>query len=146
MKNNKTLGIITKYGTLLLLTVIIIAVGFSGVDIYKEEILHIDPDLEYKEQKTVYLSSERIDTLNPVISQSEDVYYLSKLIYSSLFVYDENLNLKPELVKSYEINTEKAYIEITLRDDVKWHNGKKLKAADVTFTINAMKSAGSACP
>ena len=146
MKNKKGINLLTKYGALFLLTVIIIAVGFSGVEIYKEEILHIDPDFEYKEQKTTYLSSERIDTLNPVISQSEDVYYLSKLIYSSLFVYDENLNVKPDLVKSYEINTEKAYIEITLRDDVKWHNGKNLKAADVSFTINAMKSAGSTCP
>ena len=31
-------------------------------------------------------------------------------------------------------------------EDVKWHNGKNLKAADVSFTINAMKSAGSTCP
>jgi len=146
MKNNKALGLITKYGALLLLTIAIIAVGFSGVEIYKEEILHIDPDVEYKEQKTLYFSSERIDTLNPVISKSEDVYYLSKLIYSSLFEYDENLALHPVLAESYEINTEKAYIEITLRDDIKWHNGNKLKAADVSFTINAMKTAGAECP
>ena len=126
--------------------VLIIAVAVSSVDFYKEEVLNIDPDMEYYEQDTVYLSSERIDTLNPVISQSQDVYYLSKLIYSSLFTYDENLNLKPELASEYEINTEKAYINITLKEDVLFHDGEELRASDVAFTINAMKAAGTECP
>ena len=126
--------------------VLIIAVAVSSVDFYKEEVLNIDPDMEYYEQDTVYLSSERIDTLNPVISQSQDVYYLSKLIYSSLFTYDENLNLKPELAGEYEINTEKAYINITLKEDVLFHDGEELRASDVAFTINAMKAAGTECP
>jgi len=125
--------------------VLIIAVAVSSVDFYKEEVLNIDPDMEYYEQDTVYLSSERIDTLNPVISQSQDVYYLSKLIYSSLFTYDENLNLKPELASEYEINTEKAYINITLKEDVLFHDGEELRASDVAFTINAMKAAGTEC-
>lgn len=146
MKSKKTPGYLAKIGSLVLVAVILAAVAFSGVEIYKEEVLHIDPDVEYKEQKTVYLSSERIDTLNPVISNSEDVYYISKLIYSSLFTFDENLGIQPDLVESYEIDTEKAYIEIKLRNDVKWHNGSTLKAEDVSFTINTMKSAGSECP
>ena len=146
MNNNKVTGLVTKLGIFISILIGLYFIAVSSVDMYKEEILHIDPDMEYKQQKTLYFSSERIDTLNPVISKSEDVYYLSGLIYSSLFSYDENLNVKPDLVESYKINTEKAYIEITLRDDVKWHNGNSLKAADITFTINTMKSAGKDCP
>jgi len=138
--------LLKKIIPVLFAAVLIIAVAVSSVDFYKEEVLNIDPDLEYYEQDTVFLSSERIDTLNPVISQSQDVYYLSKLIYSSLFTYDENLNLKPELASEYEINTEKAYINITLKDNVMFHDGEELSASDVAFTINAMKAAGTECP
>jgi len=144
--SKKRNSILKKIVPAFLAAVVIIAVAVSSVDIYKEEILNIDPDIEYTEQDTVFLASERIDTLNPLISQSEDVYYLSKLIYSSLFTYDENLNLKPEIVESYEINTEKAYIEVTLKEGILFHDGEELKASDVAFTINTMKYAGSACP
>lgn len=143
--NNKRSKKLKKIIPAVLAVVIIIAVAVSSVDFYKEEVLNIDPHVEYTEQDTVYLSSERIDTLNPVISQSEDVYYLSKLIYSSLFTYDENLNLKPELVDTYEINTEKAYIDITLKEDILFHDGEELRASDVAFTINTMKTAGTDC-
>ena len=145
-RSKKRYSLLKKIVPALFAAVVIAAVAVSSVDIYKEEVLNIDPDMEYTEQGTVYLSSERIDTLNPVISQSEDVYYLSKLIYSSLFSYDENLSLKPELVESYEINTEKAYIEVTLKEGIVFHDGEELSASDVAFTINTMKAAGSACP
>ena len=88
---------------------------FSSVEIYKEEVLNIDPDIKYEAQDTLYFAAERIDTLNPLISQSEDVYYLSKLLYSSLFAYDENLSAVPELVRSYTVNTERAYIDLKLK-------------------------------
>ena len=131
---------------LLIVAIIAAYVVTSGVDMYKEEVLHLDPGYVYTEQDTVYLSSERIDTLNPVISDSIDVYYLSQLIYSSLFVFDENLGVKPDLVDTYEINTEKAYIEIKLKKDILFHDGEELTASDVTFTINTMKAAGTSCP
>ena len=146
LSSRKKIMLLKKIFPVIFAAVLIIAVAVSSVDFYKEEVLNIDPDMEYSEQDTVYLSSERIDTLNPVISQSQDVYYLSKLIYSSLFTYDENLNLKPELAGEYEINTEKAYINITLKEDVLFHDGEELRASDVAFTINAMKAAGTECP
>ena len=58
----------------------------------------------------------------------------------------DSLNTVPELAEKYTIDTEKAYIEITLKKGVKWHNGNTLKVSDITFTINAMKAAGSSCP
>ena len=149
MKNNnggKISYFLKKYWAAILALVLVIAVVLSSVEIYREEVLNIDPNIEYEEQKTLYLSSEKIDTLNPVISQSEDVYCLSKLIYSSLFTFDENLSIIPDLVSEYSVNTDRAYIEITLREGVKWHDGKTFKAADVVFTINTMRAAGTACP
>lgn len=130
----------------LLAIILIIAMILSTVEIYKEEVLNIDPDVSYTEKKTLYFAAERPDTLNPLVSKSEDVYYISKLIYDSLFEFDEYLNVVPCLVDSYSVDTEKAFVKITLRDGVKWHNGKKLKAADVKFTVDAIKQAGASSP
>lgn len=142
----KIADFLIKYWVGILIIILVIAVATSSIEIYKEEVLNIDPSIEYVEQNTVFLSSEKIDTLNPVISQSEDTYYLSKLIYSSLFNFDENLNAVPELASEYTVDTEKAYIEITLKKGVKWHDGSSLTAYDVAFTVSAMRAAGSKCP
>ena len=96
---DKIIDYLKKYWIGILIIILVIAVASSSVEIYKEEVLNIDPSIEYAEQKTLYLSSEKIDTLNPIVSQSEDVYYISKLLYSSLFNFDENLNTVPELAE-----------------------------------------------
>lgn len=146
MKDNRLLLFLKKYWVIPAVILIVLAAVFSSVEIYKEEVLNIDPDVKYQKQKTLYFAAESIDTLNPLISQSEDTYYLSKLIYNSLFEYDENLSAVPELVDSYKVNTDRAYIEMTLKKGIKWHNGKTLKADDVRFTVNAIKAAGSTSP
>ena len=146
MKDNRLLQFLKKYWVIGVFALTALGAVFSSVEIYKEEVLNIDPDIKYEAQDTLYFAAERIDTLNPLISQSEDVYYLSKLLYSSLFAYDENLSAVPELVRSYTVNTERAYIDLKLKKKVNWHNGKRLRAEDVRFTVSAIKAAGSTSP
>ncbi len=146
MKDNRLLQFFKKYWLIGVLVLLALGAAFSSVEIYKEEVLNIDPDVKYEEQNTLYFAAERIDTLNPLISQSADVYYLSKLIYSSLFDFDENLSAVPELVDSYTVNTDRAYIDLKLKKKISFQNGKKLKAEDVRFTVSAIKAAGSASP
>ena len=140
---SKFSNFIKKSWIFILIAILILAVVLSSVEIYKEEVLEIDPDVEYKEKTTLYFAAERFDTLNPLISQNEDVYYISKLIYDGLFEFDENMNAAPKLVSKYEVNTEKASIYIKLKKGVKWHNGGTLKASDVKYTVDAIKQAGS---
>ena len=129
---------------LILLVIVIVAVaGITSIEIYREEVLNIDPNVEYKTSGTLYLSCEPLDTLNPLLSQSEDVYHLSKLIYNSLFDYDDNLNVVPELVDEYTVDTNRGKITLTLKEGIRWHNGKKLTASDVSYTVNAIKYAGN---
>ena len=123
--------------------VIVAVAGFSSVEIFKEEVLNIDPDIEYVESDYLYFACEFLDTLNPIISQSEDVYYLSKLIYNSLFDFDENLNVVPELVEAYSVDTNRGKVTITLREGVTWHNGDAFTANDVRFTVTAIQYAGN---
>ncbi len=143
---SKFISFIKKSWIWILAVILISAVVLSSVEIYKEEVLNIDPDIKYKEKKTLYFAAERFDTLNPLVSQSEDIYYISKLIYDGLFELDDNLNAAPKLVESYEVDTEKASISIKLKKNIKWHSGNTLKAEDVRFTVNAIKQAGSKSP
>jgi peptide/nickel transport system substrate-binding protein len=78
--------------------------------------------------------------INPLYAFSDVDADLSFLIYSSLFKYDGNGNLEYDLIKDYEIRESgKVYI-LQLRDDVYFHDGEKLTANDVVFTLNAIKN------
>ncbi len=139
----KAIKFISRYWIWILTIIVVISVIVSSIEIYKEEVLKIDPDITFEEQNYISVPAQKIDTLNPLISNSEDIYYLSKLIYEPLFDYDENLNIEPGLVESFTVNTAKANIKIKLKSGVKWHDGGTLSSTDVAFTINAIKNAGN---
>jgi peptide/nickel transport system substrate-binding protein len=56
------------------------------------------------------------------------------LIYDSLFEYDENLNVHPVLVESWE-RPDQYHSIFRLKKGIKFHNGDELKAEDVKFTL-----------
>lgn len=130
-----------------LVVAIVLAAGFSSVEIYRDEVKKNAPaDVTYKESKALNLSATAIDTLNPILSRCEDMYHITKLLYNSLFDYDETLSIVPELVDTYEVNTERGRVVMTLREDVKWHDGSDLTARDVQFTVSAIVAAGEDSP
>ena len=137
------LDILKRIWPVILVAAVIIIGTSAGVEIYKEEVLNIDPDVQYKTSANLSLACEPLDTLNPILSQSEDVYHLSKLIYNSLFDYDETMNVVPELVDEYTVDRDRGKVVLTLKKGIKWHNGETLKATDVNYTINAIKNAGT---
>lgn len=143
VENSRLYNFLKKYWIPILAVIVIITVIASSVGIYKEEVLHIDPDVKYEEGDRLYFSASALDTLNPIASRSQDTYYISKLIYDSLFDYTDEFNVTGELADSYEVDTEKAKIDITLKTGIKWHNGDSLTARDVRFTVSAIKAYGS---
>ncbi len=80
------------------------------------------------------------DTFNPITTKNEDVISFSKLIYDSLFDYNENMELVTKLVDSYNYNDNVLYIQ--LLKNVYWHNGEMLTSDDVKFTIDMIKQYG----
>ncbi len=79
-------------------------------------------------------------TINPLYASNRDIDNdLSRLIYSSLFVYDSNGDLVKDLVNDFKIEADgKEYI-IQIRDNIKWHNDEELTVDDVLFTFNLIK-------
>ena len=56
-------------------------------------------------------------------------------IYETLFYGDENMEIKPELATGYTHVNDTVW-EITLRDDVYFHDGTKMDADAVIFSLN----------
>ncbi|MBU5335270.1 ABC transporter substrate-binding protein [Intestinibacter bartlettii] len=103
-------------------------------------------DSKSKEEKTSKKTSEyinitmrRASTINPILNTDKSVSYVLDLVYDSLFEFDENYNLQPKLVDSYNISSDNKSVDITLKDNIKWHNGDSLTAKDVKYTYELIK-------
>ena len=55
-------------------------------------------------------------------------------VYETLYYYDENNELQPQLATGYERVDDKHW-RFTLRDDVYFHNGEKMTANDVLYSF-----------
>ncbi len=99
-----------------------------------------DNGVVYKVEDTVNLAMSSLRSTNPVTSTDEDTYHLSKLVYSSLFQLDENMEPQEDLAASYSFDKSAGTLTLKLRRAT-WQDGRKVKAADVKFSIEAYKSA-----
>ena len=78
--------------------------------------------------------------INPILAQTNDVDMdLSRLIFSGLFKYNENQELVPDLIESYEISEDQQEYSFKIKEGVIWHDGEPLTADDIVFTIGAIQ-------
>ncbi len=85
--------------------------------------------------------------INPLLAQVNDADRdLSSLIYSSLLKHTEEGKLVPDLAKSYEISSDGLNYTVYLKENVLWHDGKKLTADDVVYTIETAQNSDYASP
>lgn len=133
----------------LLIILIILIITISGCQLNKENI----------EEKTDKVIDEKVgayypevggeivvplttlSTLNPLMSESINYYYFSKLIFESLFEFDDNLNVEKQLIEDYTITDDGKIIDIKLKENITWHDGQPLTSEDINFTINTIKHA-----
>lgn len=83
-----------------------------------------------------------IKLLNPLTTKTGQDIYMLKLIYDSLVKVDTNGKIVPWLAESYNV-IDDTTIEVTLRDDVKFHDGTPLTVEDVKFTFDFAKEVSS---
>ncbi|MFA5997564.1 MAG: ABC transporter substrate-binding protein [Candidatus Paceibacterota bacterium] len=77
--------------------------------------------------------------INPLLATSEVGTEadrdLTALIYSGLLRSDGNNGFIPDLAESYQISKDGLTYTFTLKPNLVWHDGKKITASDVVFTI-----------
>lgn len=74
-------------------------------------------------------------SLDPQASNDSVSSTVCKQIYDTLFYQDENMELQPSLVDTYELLEEGTLLHMTLKEGIYFHNGEELKASDVKFTL-----------
>ncbi|WP_284035559.1 ABC transporter substrate-binding protein [Neobacillus sp. 114] len=88
-----------------------------------------------KDKDTLLLAqSADITTLDPQNSLSTNGDRVFRNMFSRLFARDVNMEIKPELVESYE-NVDDVTWKFKLKSGVKFHNGDPLTAEDVKFSL-----------
>jgi peptide/nickel transport system substrate-binding protein len=116
-------------------TMIVLSSVFLGANIYANN-LELVPVAGGEYIEGLIGSPQNI---NPLYARSDVDSDLTFLIYSSLFTRGVNGELNKDLVDDFFVSTDNKVYEITIRNDVKWHDGTDLTIEDVVFTFNAIQ-------
>ncbi|MDB5487550.1 MAG: transporter substrate-binding protein, partial [Reyranella sp.] len=57
------------------------------------------------------------------------------LVYDTLFALDDKLEVKPQMVDSWTVSSDKLTWTFTLRDGLEWHDGKPVTAEDCVASL-----------
>lgn len=115
---------------------------YDYIEINKEELSTISPSSGGRVTIPI-INYHKIDPLNP---SNSSIYYLTQLIYNPMFEYNEEGTIETNLVEHYVLSPDKLTLTITLKDNLYWHNGKKLASKDIIYTFNKIISSDQEGP
>jgi peptide/nickel transport system substrate-binding protein len=78
--------------------------------------------------------------INPIYANSDADRDLTQLVFSGLMKYNENLEVVPDLVKSYEIEEDGKVYKLYLKENLLWHDKTPITADDIIFTIKTIQN------
>lgn len=134
----------SNFSKYIFVIIVIVLVVCSAYIIYgqKEEIPKEETVVNNIEENPI-IDNIRIpivnfDTINPIISNNQNVQDIARLIYEPLLDIDENYKIKLCLAKECSKVNQTSYV-IKLKENIKWNDGNLLTAKDVQFTIDRLK-------
>ena len=121
--------------------VLIIIIAIAIWTIYKTGENNAEAKTNYTKQKiskNITIGFIKYNTLNPILTTSKEIQYLSKLIYEPLINITQDFKTSNGIADEWSKLTNTSYI-IKLNSNKYWHDGSKVKANDVKFTIENLK-------
>jgi peptide/nickel transport system substrate-binding protein len=76
-----------------------------------------------------------IKQLDPIWTTGYAVRTHGFMVYDTLFGLDENFNVKPQMVDTYTVSSNKLVYTFTLRSGLKWHDGTPVTSKDCVASI-----------
>ena len=101
---------------------------------------------DVKNELTVGIAQDLDDSLDPHKMTAAGTREILFNVFEGLVKPDENGNLIPAVASSYTIADTGDTFTFTLRDGVKFHNGKTVTVEDVVFSINRVAGKDSEKP
>ncbi len=78
--------------------------------------------------------------INPLYAYSSEVdREITELVFSSLFTYDSQGNIVPDLINDYRVGDSGKSIEFSIKENAKWHDNQPLTIDDIIFTLNLIQ-------
>lgn len=81
-----------------------------------------------------------VDTLNPLFANSQAEKSADYLLFSRILSYDTSGKLNYDLASNLTVDKTGKIYKVTIRPDVKWHDGESLTTKDIAFTVNLIKN------
>lgn len=78
--------------------------------------------------------------INPILGANDVDLALIHLVFSGLLKYDQNLELRPDLVEDFPVDPGQKRHTLCLKENIFWHDGVKLTVDDVIFTFSLIKN------
>ncbi|MBN9063293.1 MAG: peptide ABC transporter [Rhizobiales bacterium 65-9] len=100
--------------------------------------------LAAKDRVTIDLSGEP-SSLDPHVQWNPDSYYIYRNIFDNLLTRDDKGDIVPQIATSWKYLSD-TQIQFQLRDDVTFHDGKKLTADDVVYSVKRITDPKFASP
>jgi peptide/nickel transport system substrate-binding protein len=72
---------------------------------------------------------------DPIITTAYIIRNHGYMIYDTLFAMDAEQKIQPQMVERYEASADKLTWTFTLRDGLKWHDGKPVTSADAIASL-----------
>src|SRR5213082_3176242 len=83
-------------------------------------------------------------TLDPAVADAETDQEIAQNIFNGVTKFDNNLNVVPDIAKSWTTSSDGTTYTFTLRQDVTFSNGDKVTAKDVLYSWNRAASMSGA--
>ncbi len=98
-------------------------------------------EVPVNENRVVVAISSDIESTNPAFAFTQNEGNIAGLLYASLVQHKWNfaegkMDTYPMLAKSWQWSKDSSSVNLKLRDDVKWSDGKPFTSADVVFTFD----------
>lgn len=87
-----------------------------------------------------------ISNLNPIFATSASDRAASRLIFSSLFKYNESNDLVGDLAANWSVNKTETVYTVTLRDNIYWQDGQPITSQDVKYTFETIQHPDARSP
>jgi peptide/nickel transport system substrate-binding protein len=94
-----------------------------------------DTSTKTSDEKVLVYGSGDYTSINPALYEHGEI---NSLIFNGLTAHDKNNKIVPCLAESWELDKESNTYTFKLRNNVKWHDGKKFTAEDVKFTLETI--------
>jgi peptide/nickel transport system substrate-binding protein len=93
-----------------------------------------------------YNESAGINTLDPVFAKDQAAIWATNQLFNGLVQLDNDLNVKPSIAKRWSVSNNALIYTFNLRNDVLFHNGRKVIAKDFEYSFFRLLNKDLAAP